>query len=76
MKKLLFMLFAMAILFVGCQDTTVFQNGIVVKSEFDNTYGYKYRVSVKNIPNKGTNSSHYVLLTDKNYRVGDTIKIK
>ena len=75
MKKLL-ALIALIVLLTACAQETVFQKGIVVKSELNNTYGYKYRVEVINFTHKGVKPSWYKLLTDENYRVGDTITIK
>ena len=75
MKKLL-LLIALIVLLTACEKETVFQKGIVIKSETNDTHGYKYRVTVKNIANKGSNLWRYTLLTDENYRVGDTIIIK
>lgn len=77
MKKLLFVLFTMAVLFVSCEpDRITMQKGVVVKSEVNESYGYKYCVKVNNISKKGLCTGYYILYTDENYRVGDTIKIK
>lgn len=77
MKKLLFVLFAMAVLFISCEpDRMAMQKGVVVKSEVNESYGYKYCVRVRNISKKGLYIGYYILYTDENYRVGDTIKIK
>ena len=78
MKKLL-VLFTCLLLFVSCtfhemEITT--QNGVVDKVETNDSYGYKFRVEVKCIVKKGVTHEKYVLLTDKNYRVGDTLCIK
>ena len=75
MKKLL-ALIALIVLLTACEKETVFQKGIVFKSETNSTYGYKYRVSVINFTHKGVTPSWYKLLTNENYRVGDTITIK
>lgn len=76
MKKLL-ILFTVMVLLTGCEgDGMAFQIGVVVKSETNDTNGYKYRVKVRNIAKKGICTGHYVLLTDENYRVGDTIIIR
>ena len=75
MKKLL-TLIALIVLLTACEKETVFQKGIVFKSETNSTYGYKYRVSVINFTHKGVKPSWYKLLTNENYRVGDTITIK
>ena len=75
MKKLL-ALIALIVLLTACEKETVFQKGIVVKTEANDTYGYKYRVEVINVTPKGFKPSRYKLLTNENYRVGDTIKIK
>ena len=75
MKKLL-ALVALIVLLTACEKETVFQKGIVFKSETNSTYGYKYRVEVLNIGHKGFTSSWYTLLTNENYRIGDTITIK
>ena len=74
MKKLL-VIFTGLLLFASCTEITM-QNGVIVKVETTNTYGYKYRVEVKSIVKKGLDPGKYVLLTDKNYRVGDTLCIK
>ena len=74
MKKLS-VLFTGLLLFASCTKITM-QNGVVVKVETYNEYGYKYRVEVKSIANEGIYFGKYVLLTDKNYRVGDTLCIK
>ena len=74
MKKLL-VLFTGLLLFASCTEITM-QNGVVVKVETTDAYGYKYRVEVKSIVKKGLDPGKYVLLTDKNYRVGDTLCIK
>ena len=75
MKKLL-ALAALIVLLAACEKETIFQKGIVVKTEANDTYGYKYRVSVINFTHKGVTPSWYKLLTNENYRVGDTITIK
>lgn len=75
MKKLL-TLIALIVLLTACEKETIFQKGIVVKSETNNTYGYKYRVEVLNIGYKGITPSWYTLLTNENYRIGDSITIK
>ena len=75
MKKLL-ALVALIVLLTACEKETVFQKGIVFKSETNSTYGYKYRVSVHNVAHKGIKPSWYTLLTNENYGVGDTITIK
>ena len=77
MKKLL-ALVALIVLLTACEKETVFQNGIVIKTEANSndTYGYKYRVEVINFTHKGVKPSWYKLLTNENYRVGDTITIK
>ena len=75
MKKLL-ALIALIVLLTACEKETVFQKGIVIKSESNDTYGYKYRVEVHNVAHKGIKPSWYTLLTNENYRVGDTIRIK
>ena len=75
MKKLL-ALVALIVFLTACEKETVFQKGIVFKSETNSTYGYKYRVSVINFTHKGVTPSWYKLLTNENYRVGDTITIK
>jgi hypothetical protein len=76
MKKL--MLFAtVIILFASCEEpTTALQYGVVEKNELCDSYGYKYKVTVKNIAKQGINNNHYILLTNENYHIGDTIKIK
>ena len=75
MKKLL-TLIALIVLLTACEKETIFQKGIVVKTEANDTYGYKYRVSVINFTHKGVTPSWYKLLTNENYRVGATITIK
>ena len=75
MKKLL-ALIALIVLLAACEKETIFQKGIVVTTEANDTYGYKYRVSVINFTHKGVKPSWYTLLTNENYRVGDTITIK
>ena len=75
LKKLL-ALVALIVLFTACEKETVFQKGIVIKTEANDTYGYKYRVEVINFTHKGVKPSWYKLLTNENYRVGDTITIK
>ena len=76
MKKLL-VLFTGLLLFASCTEVEIaMQNGVVVKVETNDAYGYKYRVEVKSIVKKGLYPGKYVLLTDKNYRVGDTLCIK
>ena len=75
MKKLL-ALVALIVLLTACEKETICQKGIVVKTEANDTYGYKYRVSVINFTHKGVTPSWYKLLTNENYRVGDTITIK
>ena len=75
MKKLL-ALVALIVLLTACEKETVFQKGIVIKTEANDTYGYKYRVEVLNVALKGFKPSWYKLLTNENYRVGDTITIK
>ena len=75
MKKLL-ALIALIVLLAACEKETIFQKGSVVKTEANDTYGYKYRVSVINFTHKGVTPSWYKLLTNENYRVGDTITIK
>jgi hypothetical protein len=76
MKKIL-ALFALCVLLTACGKSLVFQSGVVTKSENNDTYGYKYRVEVENIAKKGgMHYGSYVLLTNENYRVGDTIRIK
>ena len=78
MKKL-FVLFTGLLLFASCTFHEVeiaMQNGVVVKVETNDAYGYKYRVEVKCIVKKGLDPGKYVLLTDKNYQVGDTLCIK
>lgn len=75
MKKLL-TLIALIVLLTACEEETVFQTGIVIKTEMNISYGYKYRVEVKNVAHKGIQPSWYTLLTNENYRVGDTITIK
>ena len=75
MKKLL-ALVVLIVLLTACEKETVFQKGIVIKTEANDTYGYKYRVEVINVTPKGFKSSCYKLLTNENYRVGDTITIK
>ena len=74
MKKLL-VLFTGLLLFASCTEIAM-QNGVVVKVETTDTYGYKYRVEVKSIAKEGTYLGKYVLLTDNNYLVGDTLCIK
>ncbi len=74
MKKIL-ALFALCVLFVSCESTT-FQIGVVTKSETNGTHGYKFRVKVKNVSKNGVYGGTYVLLTNENYSVGDTITIK
>ena len=51
MKKLL-TLIALIVLLTACEKETVFQKGIVIKTEANDTYGYKYRVSVINFTDK------------------------
>ena len=77
MKKLL-ALIALIVLLTACEQERVFQKGIVIKTEANanDTYGYKYRVEVINFTHKGVKPSWYKLLTNENYRVGDTITIK
>ena len=75
MKKLL-ALIALIVLLTACEEETVFQTGIVIKTETNSSYGYKYRVVVHNVSHKGIKTSWYTLLTNENYRVGDTITIK
>ena len=75
MKKLL-ALIALIVLLTACEEETVFQTGIVIKTEANDTYGYKYRVEVLNIGHKGITPSWYTLLTNENYHIGDTITIK
>ena len=75
MKKIL-ALFALIVLPTACRNEITFQKGIVIKSETNDTYGYKYRVEVCNVAHKGLTQSWYTLLTNENYRVGDTITIK
>ncbi len=75
MKKIL-ALFALCILLTACGKSLAFQFGVVTKSETNDTYGYKYRVEVNNVSKKGIHRGSYVLLTNENYRVGDTITIK
>ena len=75
MKKLV-TLIALIVLLTACEKETVFQKGIVVKTEANDTYGYKYRVSVINFTHKGVTPSWYKLLTNENYRIGDSITIK
>lgn len=73
--KMILALFALCVLFVGC-DPMTFQIGVVTKSKTNDTHGYKYRVEVDNVSKKGIHRGSYVLLTNENYRVGDTITIK
>ena len=77
MKKLL-TLIALIVLLTACEEETVFQTGIVIKTEANSndTYRYKYCVEVLNVTPKGFRPSWYKLLTNENYRVGDTITIK
>ena len=75
MKKKL-TLFALIVLISACRNKITFQKGIVVKSETNDTHGYKYRVKISNVSHKGFTHSRYTLLTNENYRVGDTITIK
>ena len=75
MKKLL-TLVALIVFLTACEQERVFQKGIVIKTEANSSYGYKYRVAVHNVAHKGVTPSWYTLLTNENYRVGDTITIK
>lgn len=75
MKKLL-ALVALIVLLTACEKETVFQKGIVIKSETNDRYGYKYRVEVHNVALKGFKPSWYTLFTNEIYQVGDTITIK
>ena len=74
MKKLL-SLITVFVLLTGCQES-VMQKGVVRKVEAEKRYGYKYEVTVDNIQQAGIGGSSYILWTDHNYRVGDTIIIK
>ena len=74
MKKL--MLFISGLLLVSCSDEVAMQDGVVNKVETNDTHGYKYRVEVKHVARKGIATGKYVLLTNENYKVGDTIRIK
>ena len=76
MKKL--MLFISGLLLVSCNysDEVAMQDRVVNKVETNDTHGYKYRVEVKHVARKGIATGKYVLLTDENYKVGDTIRIK
>ena len=75
MKKLLFILIsAMLVVLAGC-ETTVVQYGVVKEISDASMYGYKYKVVVKNIRKKGIHTDDYILYTDRNYHVGDTVKI-
>lgn len=74
MKKLCVIIAAIALL-TGCHES-VMQKGVVRKVEAEKRYGYKYEVTVDNIQQAGIGGSSYILWTDHNYRVGDTIIIK
>ena len=74
MKKIL-SLITVFVLLTGCQES-VMQKGVVRKVEAEKRYGYKYTVTVDNIQQAGIGGSCYILHTDYNYRVGDTITIK
>ena len=74
MKKLI--LFISGLLLVSCSDEVAMQDGVVNKVETNDTHGYKYRVEIKHVARKGIATGKYVLLTDENYKVGDTIRIK
>jgi len=74
MKKLI--LFISGLLLVSCSDEVAMQDGVVNKVETNDTHRYKYRVEVKHVARKGIATGKYVLLTDENYKVGDTIRIK
>ena len=73
MKKLC--VIAAIALLTGCQES-VMQKGVVRRVEADKSFGYKYTVTVDNIQQAGIGGSCYILHTDYNYRVGDTITIK
>lgn len=73
MKKILYVL--IVALLSGCLEE-VMQKGVVMKVESDKSFGYKYTVTVYNIQKAGIGGSRYILHTDYNYRVGDTITIK
>lgn len=74
MKKIL-SLITIVILLTGCHES-VMQKGVVRKVEAEKRFGYKYEVTVDNIQQAGIGRSSYILWTDHNYRVGDTITIK
>ena len=74
MKKIL-SLITIVILLTGCHES-VMQKGVVRKVEAEKRFGYKYEVTVDNIQQAGIGRSSYILWTDYNYRVGDTITIK
>ena len=75
MKKLLFILIsAMLVVLTGC-ETTVVQYGVVQEISDAGMYGYKYKVVVKNIRKEGIHRDDYILYSDRNYHVGDTVKI-
>ena len=74
MKKLCIIIAAIALL-TSCQEP-VMQKGVVRKVEAEKRYGYKYEVTVDNIQQAGIGGNSYILWTDHNYRVGDTITIK
>ena len=52
MKKLL-ALIALIVFLTACEKETGVQKGIVIKTEANDTYGYKYRVEVINVTPKG-----------------------
>ena len=74
MKKILSLIIVIVLL-TGCHES-VMQKGVVRKVEAEKQYGYKYEVTVDNIQQAGIGGSSYILWTDHNYRVGDTITIK
>lgn len=76
MKKLILFISGLLLVSCNCGDEVAMQDGIVNKVETNDTHGYKYRVEVKHVAKKGIATGKYVLLTDKNYRVGDTLCIK
>lgn len=78
MKKFLIIITVLFVL-IGCESekySRTMQKGVVLSVAMSNEHGYKYYVEVKNINQAGVSYSKYILLTDYNYHVGDTITIK
>ena len=64
----------MLVVLTGCERTVV-QCGVVKEISDAGLYGYKYKVVVKNIRKEGIHTDDYILYSDRNYHIGDTVRI-